>query len=111
MEIAGISKETEFGFGGEIIKDLSGNPTGIFNERAQYLISQYVDKSNDSTKVIKLAVDECLKNGITSFQDAGTSRKSLKMIRDAIKDNELKVRIYSMLTSSCLLYTSPSPRD
>ena len=99
MEIAGISKETEFGFGGEIIKDLSGNPTGIFNERAQYLISQYVDKSNDSTKVIKLAVEECLKNGITSFQDAGTSRKSLKMIRDAIKDNELKVRIYSMLTS------------
>ena len=99
MEIAGISKETEFGFGGEIIKDLSGNPTGIFNERAQYLISQYVDKTNDSTKVIKLAVEECLKNGITSFQDAGTSRKSLKMIRDAIKDNELKVRIYSMLTS------------
>ena len=63
------------------------------------MISKYVDKSNDSTKVIKLAVEECLKNGITSFQDAGTSRKSLKMIRDAIKDNELKVRIYSMLTS------------
>jgi len=65
MEIAGISKETEFGFGGEIIKDLSGNPTGIFNERAQYLVSQYVDKSNDSSKVIKLAVEECLKNGNT----------------------------------------------
>ena len=45
MEIAGITKETEFGFGGEIIKDLSGNPTGIFNERAQYLVSNMLIKA------------------------------------------------------------------
>ena len=35
MDIAGVNKETEFGFGGEIIKDLSRKPTGVFNERAQ----------------------------------------------------------------------------
>ena len=99
MEIAGITKELEFGYGGEIIKDLSGNPTGIFNERAQSLISKHVNNNNDKTKVIKLAVEECLKNGITSFHDAGTSQNSLDLIRAAIKNNELKVRIYAMLTS------------
>ena len=31
MDIAGVNKETEFGFGGEIIKDLSRKPTGVFN--------------------------------------------------------------------------------
>ena len=99
MEIAGITKELEFGYGGEIIKDLSGNPTGIFNERAQSLISKHVNNNNDKTKVIKLAVEECLKNGITSFHDAGTSQSSLDLIRAAIKNNELKVKIYAMLTS------------
>ena len=99
MEIAGITKELEFGYGGEIIKDLSGNPTGIFNERAQSLISKHVNNNNDKAKVIKLAVEECLKNGITSFHDAGTSQNSLDLIRAAIKNNELKIRIYAMLTS------------
>ena len=99
MEIAGVTKELEFGYGGEIIKDLSGNPTGIFNERAQSLISKHVNNNNDKTKVIKLAVEECLKNGITSFHDAGTSQSALNLIRKAITDNELKIRIYAMLTS------------
>ena len=99
MEIAGVTKELEFGYGGEIIKDLSGNPTGVFNERAQSLISKHVNNNNDKTKVIKLAVEECLKNGITSFHDAGTSQSALSLIRKAITDNELKIRIYAMLTS------------
>ena len=99
MEIAGVTKELEFGYGGEIIKDLSGNPTGVFNERAQSLISKHVNNNNDKTKVIKLAVEECLKNGITSFHDAGTSQSALDLIRKAITDNELKIRIYAMLTS------------
>ena len=99
MEIAGVTKELEFGYGGEIIKDLSGNPTGVFNERAQSLISKHVNNNNDKTKVIKLAVEECLKNGITSFHDAGTSQSALNLIRKAITDNELKIRIYAMLTS------------
>ena len=99
MEIAGVTKELEFGYGGEIIKDLSGNPTGVFNERAQSLISKHVNNNNDKTKVVKLAVEECLKNGITSFHDAGTSQSALNLIRKAITDNELKIRIYAMLTS------------
>ena len=47
MELAGVTSETEFGFGGEIIKDLRGNPTGVFNERAQGLVSQYVETESE----------------------------------------------------------------
>ena len=42
MAIAGVTADTEFGFGGEIIKDLRGNPTGIFNKRAQGWINNTV---------------------------------------------------------------------
>ena len=102
MDIAGVSSETEFGFGGEIIKDLSGNPTGVFNERAQGLISKHVDTNlgkDSDLRAIELAVKTCLENGITSFHDAGTGSKTITTLRSAIDKNLLKVRVYAMLTS------------
>ena len=113
MEIAGVTAETEFGFGGEIIKDLRGNPTGIFNERAQGLISRHVQTAKDdadpntvteaqrgkSQMALELAIKECLKNGITSFQDAGSGHQSIEAFRKAMYEGALKVRLYVMLTS------------
>ncbi len=101
MEIAGVTAETEFGFGGEIIKDLRGNPTGIFNERAQGLISKHVQYEGEGSapKALDLAVQACLENGITSFQDAGSGRSAIEAYRDGLKQDALKVRLYVMLTS------------
>ncbi len=83
MEIAGVTAETEFGFGGEIIKDLQGNPTGVFNERAQGLISKHVEFEGEesSQRALELAVKACLENGITSFQDAGSGSSSIQAYR------------------------------
>ena len=113
MEIGGITAETEFGFGGEIIKNLRNQPTGIFNERAQNLISKHVEipsydagsKSDSDTDqqnsslALELAVKECLENGITSFHDAGAGKESIQTFRDGINSNKLKIRLYVMLTS------------
>ena len=102
MDIANVNRETEFGFGGEIIKDLSKEPTGVFNERAQGLISSHIDNnlSEDSDiRAIELAVKTSLENGITSFHDAGTGKKTIEILREAINRGILKVRIYAMLTS------------
>ena len=102
MDIAGVNKETEFGFGGEIIKDLSRKPTGIFNERAQGLISEKVENNlgeDSELRAIELAVKASLENGVTSFHDAGIGRRTIKVLREAINKDILKVRIYAMLTS------------
>ena len=102
MELAGVTSETEFGFGGEIIKDLRGNPTGVFNERAQGLVSQYVeteDEDNSSQRALELAVQACLENGITSFQDAGSGSNSINAYREGLSSNSLRIRLYVMLTS------------
>ena len=102
MDIAGINKETEFGFGGEIIKDLSRKPTGVFNERAQGLISEKVENNlgeDFDLRAIELAVKASLENGVTSFHDAGIGRRTIEVLREAINKDILKVRIYAMLTS------------
>lgn len=102
MDIAGVNKETEFGFGGEIIKDLSKKPTGVFNERAQGLISEKVENNlgeDSDLRAIELAVKASLENGVTSFHDAGIGRRTIEVLREAINKDILKVRIYAMLTS------------
>ena len=101
MEIAGITAETEFGFGGEIIKDFRGNPTGVFNERAQGLMSKHIVSKDEgsSQRALELAVQACLENGITSFQDAGAGSSSIEAFREGLNTATLRVRLYVMLTS------------
>lgn len=108
MEIAGVnqlSKEQlrkDLGEGGEIIRDPLGNPTGIFVEHAQYLVSKFRPKPSVETltQAYELAMDACLKNGITSFHDAGIDGKTLELLKKFRSENKLKVRLYEMLSGS-----------
>lgn len=106
MQIAGItnlSKEKlakDLGEGGEIIRDDLGNPTGIFNERAQGLISQYIPASTEETdtQALELAMAACARNGITAFHDAGATRKSIDLFHKFKTEGKMKSRLYVMLT-------------
>lgn len=106
MEIAGVLQlstesvaESEVE-GGEIIRDELGNPTGIFNERAQTLITRHIPESTPEKdrKALEMAIKACLRNGITSFHDAGASRESLALFNDFRERGDLGIRLYVMLT-------------
>ncbi len=106
MEIAGVlplAKErlTEIQVeGGEIIRDQLGNPTGIFNERAQSLITKHIPETTPgrNKKALEMAINACLRNGITSFHDAGASRDALALFKDFKANGNLGIRLYVMLT-------------
>jgi predicted amidohydrolase YtcJ len=105
MQIAGVNQlsieklERDLGEGGEIIRDNLGNPTGIFNERAQGLIARYIpDNAETDAQALTLAMDACARAGITSFHDAGTSRSDLELLRSFKAEGKMKSRIYVMLT-------------
>jgi predicted amidohydrolase YtcJ len=114
MEIAGVNQlsleklSTELGEGGEIIKDELGNPTGIFNERSQSLITKHIPENTEETnsQALDLAIKACLRNGITSFHDAGASRESVELFKKFKQDGKLDIGLYVMLTGfdSELLY-------
>ncbi|MFQ5631534.1 MAG: amidohydrolase [bacterium] len=99
MEIAGVTKDSEFTEGGEIIKDSAGNPTGIFVERAQGLIGQAIPSTGPemSRKALELAIEECLSKGITSFQDAGSGRSSIELYKTFLDEGKLKMRLWVMV--------------
>lgn len=106
MQIAGVNQlsvealkqNTEEG--GEIIRDELGNPTGLFNERAQTLIAQHIPENTEETdtKALELAIQACLRNGITSFHDAGASRSSIDLFKKFKQQNKLDIGLYVMVT-------------
>jgi len=107
MDIAGVnqlSREqvaaiTE-GEGGEIIRDANGNPTGIFNERAQGLITKHIPRNTPETdeQALEMAMQACLRNGLTGFHDAGATANSIALFQKFKAEGRMPVRMYVMLT-------------
>jgi predicted amidohydrolase YtcJ len=100
LEIAGITSETLNPANGEILKDAqTGHPTGILTNRAQELVARFIPPLTMAQveKALKLAVDECLKNGLTTVHEANTTAAMLEAFRSLRKKSELKCRIYVML--------------
>jgi predicted amidohydrolase YtcJ len=106
MEIAGVNQLSKEALdqasqeGGEIIRDKQGNPTGIFNERAMGLFARYIPQNDEErdSRALELAIQACLRHGITSFHDAGTSRENIELFKIFKKEGRLGVRLYVMLT-------------
>ncbi|MGB5429089.1 amidohydrolase, partial [Eudoraea sp.] len=86
--------------GGEVMRDQLGRPTGIFNERAQGLITKHIPESTPEkdAKAFELAVAACHRNGITSFHDAGIGRKTITLYEEMKAADKMKVRMYVMVT-------------
>lgn len=107
LETAGINKNTKDPEGGEILRDSNGNATGLLNERAQGLtrraLNEYLAKRTpaeveaDDKLEVQLAAKECLQKGITSFQDAGSSFRTVSFIKKMAESGELPLRLWMML--------------
>lgn len=106
MDLVGISKETANPLGGEIVRNADGEAIGVFEERAMSLFADKYEaymasldqKQLDSIwyEAIRLAEQECLKKGITSFQDAGSKFDELDKYEKLALENKMQVRLWAM---------------
>jgi predicted amidohydrolase YtcJ len=102
MEIAGISAKTEADEGGEVFRDQFGEPTGIFNETAQGMISRHIPENDDKTmqRAFDMAIKTCLENGITGFHDAGAGPSVIDLYKKNLQSGKMRIRLYVMLDGS-----------
>ncbi len=105
MELAGIDGATADPPGGEILHDAAGKPTGLFRETAQGLIRRARSgdgqaPADELRKMARLASDECLAKGVTSFQDAGSSFEEIEFLRGLDAEGALGVRLWMMIRDS-----------
>ncbi len=107
MALAGVNETTPNPEGGEIVKDNTGKPIGIFKENAEYLIYNVMqeqqakrtelEKKTEILKVLELADKTCLENGITTFEDAGVSFAAVDIYKELVQQGKLGVRLNVML--------------
>ena len=110
MELAGVSRETPDPRGGRILRDPLGDPTGVFEERAMDLITDayqnFVQTMTPTARKeewlagIRAAQDECLRKGITSFQDAGTKFQEVDWYKELDASDSLRLNLWVMLRHS-----------
>ena len=110
LDLAGVTGQTPNPSGGEILKDAKGAPTGLLRERAQGVVSRAhadyeakrtpADRLAETNKAIRLAIDESLSKGITTFEDAGSSFATVDILKKMADAGELRMRIWMMLRTS-----------
>lgn len=108
LEVAGVTASTPNPPGGEIIKDETGTPTGVFVDAAQSLIRRALEKSlaqrsreeqkADFRNEVHLAVQNALENGVTSFQDMGESFATIDEIKQMVDEGEMPLRLYILVS-------------
>ena len=99
LELAGITAATPDPPGGKILRDASGQPTGILIDRAQNLVAAKIPPPGPEVLRRRLAraARECARLGLTTVHDAGVSADVLAAYRDLIARDELPIRVYAMI--------------
>ncbi|KAA1156844.1 amidohydrolase [Pseudoalteromonas fuliginea] len=102
LELAGITAQTKAPEGGEIIKDEFGNPTGIFVDKAESLITQHMPEASkqDISDSLDAAGKHLLSLGITSTHDAGIDKATWEVYKERSELGNLPVRIVAMLSGA-----------
>ena len=110
MRMAQVEDDTKDPKGGTILRTEDGTATGVFRERASGLIhdARYKDEGQNKTivssvnylnRAAELASDECVRKGITSFQDAGLPFAQIEYLKSVV-DGRVKPRLWVMVRDS-----------
>ncbi len=99
MEVAGVDGRVQQPAGGEVFMGLNKEPTGIFNETAQALISKAIPENTKESneQALNLALEACFKNGIVGFHQAGSGPDHINLFKEFAAKGDLKIRLYVML--------------
>jgi hypothetical protein len=101
LQLAGIGDSTPDPPGGEIVRDGDGRAIGVLRETAEELVAAHLPAGDDEAtlrRAVELASTESLANGITSFQDAGSTFAEVELLRRMAAAQELRLRLWVMLS-------------
>lgn len=104
MTLVEMANDTMPPEGGEIVRDETGGATGMMRESAQDVFRQAFSghqgrrpagvAEDEIRRMVKLAGEETLRHGITSFQDLGTSFAEVDLLKKMADEGNLPVRLY-----------------
>jgi predicted amidohydrolase YtcJ len=97
LKLAGVDKTTKDVAGGEIVRDKSGEPTGVLKDAAMNYVYARIPAFSPEEKIeqAEAATNYAASLGVTSVQDmsAGTD---VAVYQELIRRGKLKTRIYAV---------------
>jgi predicted amidohydrolase YtcJ len=108
MELSDVMASTPDPPGGDVLRDATGNPIGVFRETASRLIRRGAGEppatpdelAARARRILELASAEVLSKGITSFQDAGSSFADVDLMKSMIGEGKIGNRLWVMLRAT-----------
>lgn len=102
LQIAGISRETKDPAGGQIVRDASGEATGVLVDAAMTLVEKHIPAPTDDElqRALRAAMMDVASLGLTGVHDAGISTRDYAAYRALGAAKRLPIRIYAMLSDS-----------
>ncbi len=99
LDLAKITRETSDPPGGSIIRDASGNPTGVLVDNAMDLVSAIVPSPSreERSEAVKTAIEECLSVGLTSVHDMGVDEDLIDIYKSLIEQGAFPFRVYAAI--------------
>lgn len=102
LELAGIDRDTPDVQGGTIIRDESGDATGVLVDVSMYPVRNLIPERSleEFELALELAIHEMKKYGITSVHDARTDLDEWTLYKKFADDGRLHTRIYAMIAGT-----------
>jgi predicted amidohydrolase YtcJ len=99
LRLAKISRTTAPPVGGTILRERSGEPSGLLQNTAVSLVERIVPAPTplQREQALRAAVAEAHRFGVTSVQDIGATLDELEAYADARRGGDLRLRVYSAL--------------
>ena len=97
MKLAGVNAKTPDVPGGVILRDASGNPTGIFKDAAQELIYKAIPPMSHEQRlrIVRRAAEHAASLGVTSVHHMNPEFADVAAYSELAERGELTTRIYA----------------
>ena len=98
LKLAGITRDTQAPEGGTIVRDASGEPTGVLKDNAMSLVYRVVPAASaeDVLARARAGLRHAAERGVTTIQDITASARELATYQALREKGELTARIYSI---------------
>lgn len=96
LELAGIARDTEPPFGGEILRDAEGVPTGMLIDRAQSLVRRHIANGGqpDMKEALRVGGEVAARRGWTTLHTIADRWEEVEALRELYREERMPVRNY-----------------
>ncbi|HET8623217.1 MAG TPA: amidohydrolase [Gemmatimonadales bacterium] len=100
LRLASVTRATPDPFGGEILRDSGGEPTGMLIDRAQELVAGRIPPPDSASldSALIAAAARSVRLGWTQLQDPGGEWDEVERMRRLYRSGRLSIRIYKALS-------------